>query len=90
MKFIENNVRKIAVEKGYREAARQILDAYLSRKYALSISQLPDSIELSSSIEDLHGLLKEMIENDSFKSDELLYYMNDMFSDDTMQNLIFD
>lgn len=90
MKFIEKNVRKIATDKGFREAARQILDAYLSRKYALGIAQLPDSIELSSAIHDLEGLLKEMIENDSFKSDELLYYMNDMFDDDTMQNLIFD
>jgi len=90
MKFIEKNVRKTATDKGYREAAREILDAYLSHKYGLGIHLLPDSIELSNALEDLHGLVEEMIENDSFKSDEILYYLNDTFGDYMITHFIFD
>jgi hypothetical protein len=90
MKFIEINVRKIATEQGYREAAKQLLDAYLGRKYGLSTSQLPESIEISGAIDDIESLLEDMIVHDSFQSDEFLYYLNDMFSDDTFHKMMFE
>lgn len=90
MKFIEKNIKKIADENGYRKAARYVLDSYLQAKYELGLSELPDSVEISSSVDELEGMIKEMLENDSFISEEILYYLNDMFDEDTMQNLIFD
>jgi hypothetical protein len=90
MKFIEKNIRAIATEQSYRQAARIVLDAYINRKYQLGLHEIPDSVEISSSLDELEVMIKEMLENDSFKSDELLYYLNDMFDEDTMQNLIFD
>ena len=62
----------------------------MQAKYELGLSELPDSVEISSSVDELEGMIKEMLENDSFISEEILYYLNDMFDEDTMQNLIFD
>ena len=90
MKFIEKNIKAVATELGYRQAARIVLDAYLNTKYQLGLHELPDSIEISSCIDELEGMITEMFENDSFKSEELLYYLNNMFDDYTMQNLILD
>jgi hypothetical protein len=90
MKFIEKNIRDIAAEQGYRQSARIVLDAYLNRKYQLGLNEIPDSVEISNIIDELESMIKEMLEHDSFKSDELLYYLNEILDDDSMQNLIFD
>ena len=90
MKFIEKNIKKIADEFGYRKAAREILNSYLQSKYVLGLSELPDSLQISNSIDELEGMLQDMFENDSFRSEDILYYLNDVFDEDAMQNLIFD
>lgn len=90
MKLIEKNIKEISEVSGYRKAARYVIDLYLQSKYELGLSDFPDSLQISNSIDELEVMIKEMLESDSFVSKEILYYLNDTFDEDTMQNIIFD
>lgn len=89
MKFIEKQVKAVIESDGSRKAARIIINKYIYNKYGLSLYELPDSVELMNNIEELSDLLTEMNDSDSFNSEEIMFFLNDMFSDDELQNLIF-
>lgn len=90
MTFLEKTIQDKVANVGYRQAARDVLNSYFLERYELGLSELPDSAEICTSIDDLESMIKEMLENDSFNSDELLYYMNDIFDEDSFQNTMFD
>ena len=90
MIFLEKTIQDKVANVGYRQAARYVLNSYFLERYELGLSELPDSAEICTSIDDLESMIKEMLENDSFNSDELLYYMNDIFDEDSFQNTMFD
>jgi len=90
MIFLEKTIQDKVANVGYRQAARDVLNSYFLERYELGLSELPDSAEICTSIDDLESMIKEMLENDSFNSDELLYYMNDIFDEDSFQNTMFD
>lgn len=90
MKFIQQKIAAIAAEHNYRYAAVAVLNTYLDSKYGLSLSQFPDSIEIANIKDELEEILRNMIEEDSFESTEIMYFLNNSFDDSFIERIMMD
>jgi len=90
MKFLQRKVAALATANGFRFAAVSILNTYLDNKYGLSLSEFPDSIEIANIKDELEDMLRTMIEDDSFQSEEIMYFLNNSFDDSFVERTMMD
>ena len=90
MKFLQSKIAALAAAHDFRYAAVSILNTYLDNKYGLSLSEFPDSIEIANIKDELEDMLRTMIEDDSFQSEEIMYFLNDSFDDNFVERIMMD
>lgn len=52
-----------AIENGFREAAKKMLESYFFRKYRFHLSELPDSVSMCETIDELEDIIQNNLEN---------------------------